>query len=120
MADHAENEASLSPVAARDETIRVVVRALGGPCAVAKLIGRHRITVCNYVSGNYPVPSDVALMLESETKRLTTELLARTPELKARAVDAVARESVTRNASRERYFQRFGRYPVPARGNKTP
>ncbi len=104
----------------RDETLRAVVAALGGASVVSKLVGRHRVTVCYYVSGLYPLPSDVALILEAEARKLTTDLLSRTSELRAKAQHAEAREAVTRAANRERYFQRFGRYPVPARGNKTP
>ena len=120
MLDPEHECGSLIPHRERDETLRAVVAALGGASVVSKLVGRHRVTVCYYVSGLYPLPSDVALILEAEARKLTTDLLSRTSELRAKAQHAEAREAVTRAANRERYFQRFGRYPVPARGNKTP
>jgi hypothetical protein len=123
MAGHAENEASLRPIATREEhlaAIKCVVARIGGPAKTALLIGRTPQAVWLYERGKNAMPSRIAGQLAAVASDMAQEQTALTHALRRLERDVLAYEAEKRAANRERYFQRFGRYPVPARGNKTP
>ncbi len=123
MADHAENEAILSPIISRDDSKDIIygaVAGLGGVSKTAKVLGKSVPTIWTYLYGTRHMPSEVADRLAVATAATVDRQVSLVHSVKRLAADARAREAAFRNASRERYFQRFGRYPVPARGNKTP
>jgi hypothetical protein len=123
MASHAENEASVIPHPLRDDSTSIICRAiagLGGATKAGKVLGKATPTIWTYLYGSRRMPSDVAARLAEATAASANEQTALVHALKRIEAEAREREALKRLANRERYFQRFGRYPVPARGNKTP
>ena len=100
-----------------DTLDRTVVVALGGPTEAGRLVSRNKRTIRQYVIGERPVPPDVAEMLADKTAALATALIAASHDLRRIAKAGHQRRARIRLASRERYFQRFDRYPMPARGD---
>jgi hypothetical protein len=101
-------------------TLREVVGLLGGGTVVSRLLGLKSHVLWDYMTGHRELTSDKVLVLS----RALSERAERTLTA-ARTIDrlhalALEREARKITASRERYYARFGRYPVPARGNKTP
>ena len=123
LVDGVKNSGSLIPHPMRDDSTSIICRAiagLGGATKAGKVLGKATPTIWTYLYGSRRMPSDVAARLAEATAASANEQTALVHALKRIEADAREREALKRLANRERYFQRFGRYPVPARGNKTP
>jgi hypothetical protein len=66
------------------------------------------------------VPPDVALTLADEAAALATKLIEQSHDLLIIAKASAERRAQIKQANRQRFCERFGRWPTPARGNKTP
>jgi hypothetical protein len=112
------------PVQARDrshETLVLsdVIAALGGAQKVAPIVRRHWVTIYRYIDGSRAVPPDVAEALAIAAKAHVNRQTSNVHELGKIAAAAKGRRARIRQAARERFYQRFGHYPMPARGGKT-
>lgn len=105
-------------VAARDECLSFVVRGLGGAGSVARLLGCSRYIVYDWVKGKRRIPPSAAERLARESATVGTLLINSQHHLLKLAAAGRERRARTINAERERYYVRFGRYPVPARMDK--
>jgi DNA-binding transcriptional regulator YdaS (Cro superfamily) len=52
----------------------VLIRALGGTAAVARLFGRHPSTVCRWCAGERPLPAAVAARMRQLAGHLSGEM----------------------------------------------
>ena len=123
MVDPSQNDASLRPVLLRDDllpAVKAVVTMMGGVSVAAARFGVTRQTVWNWIRGATGIPPAIADMLAVEALAIAATMIEAQKDLIRLEAHARARRMALRRENRERYYARFGRYPVPARGNKTP
>jgi transposase-like protein len=116
-------EANPLPVVLREESrlaVKMVVTSIGGVTAAACRFGVTRQTVHNWLNGRIGFPPDIAKDIAQLAADLSGQMREAANEAIRLEARAIVRRDVIRRAARQRYYERFGRYPVPARGGKTP
>lgn len=98
--------------------IRNAVTLIGGATKAGRIMDRGHSVVFDYMHGYRRIPSSQIDALAKATAETVEQSLATLRELERLKAEALEHEAQQRLSARERYYARFGRYPVPARGNK--
>ena len=87
----------------------VLIRALGGTAAAARMFGRHPSTICRWRTGERPLPATVAAQVRRFAGDISQELIYLACELQTdvrQGEDRAARGRASRaRASRDRALQ---------------
>jgi hypothetical protein len=99
--------------------LNTVISAVGGVRTAARLVHRSPRLIAYYLTAERSVSPDVYRKLAAEASALASALMLASHDLNKAAESADQRRARIKQASRERFYARFGHYPMPARGGKT-
>jgi hypothetical protein len=96
---------------ARAERRQYLFAALGGPAAVARMFHRHPSTASRWLSGDRPLPVDVARELRRLGQYAQSRLIEAGSDLNLYIQQGEQRAVWGRTARRQAFRQRFGHWP---------